>query len=88
MVAARGARGALVGILIVSSLALAACSGPPALTQKQIDAKTTPKKHPKLTEKQRANCQGCHKVVAGSTSTSPGSSTPGAATSKPPAPSD
>ena len=88
MTTARGVRVALVGVLIAWTLALSGCVSPPALTQAQIDAKKTPKKHPVLSEKQRDNCQGCHKVIHGSTSTAPGSSVPGSTTSKPTAPAE
>jgi hypothetical protein len=54
---------AIVAVLGFSVL-LGGCSMPPALTQAQIDAKKTPRKHPTLSEKQRGDCRACHRVVA------------------------
>ena len=86
MTTARGVRVALVGVLIASTVALSGCVSPPALTQAQIDAKKTPKKHPVLSEKQRSDCQSCHKVIQGSASTTPGSPAPASPPSTPLAP--
>ena len=63
MVAARGSRAVLVGVLIASSLALSACSSPPVLTSAQVEAKKLPKRHPHLNAAQMKNCKSCHKVV-------------------------
>lgn len=60
---ARGSRVILVGVLIASSLALAACNRPPVLTTAQVQAKKLPKRHPQLSAAQMNNCKSCHKVV-------------------------
>lgn len=53
---------ALVLVLGAGALAgVSGCSLPPAITKAELDAKKTPAKHPKLTEKQRQNCRGCHR---------------------------
>ena len=40
---------------------LAGCNQPPALTKIELDAGKLPTKHPRLTEKQKSNCRGCHR---------------------------
>jgi len=59
--AVRGVRIAATALLLVASLGVTACSPPPALTKEQLDAKKTPKDHPKIGEAQRKNCRGCHR---------------------------
>lgn len=59
-------RGTLAAAALAASLVLAACAAPPpALPTKILDsgAKGLSKKHPKLTEKQLADCRSCHRAA-------------------------
>ena len=40
---------------------LGGCNQPPALTKVELDAGKVPTKHPRLTEKQKSDCRGCHR---------------------------
>ena len=52
---------AVVFVATVSVGLLAGCNQPPALTKVELDAGKVPTKHPKLTEKQKADCRSCHR---------------------------